>query len=222
VLAHRVATDDSPEMREIRDNVILVLMPCLNPDGMNMVVDWYRRTLGTPYQDSPVPWLYQKYVGHDNNRDSYMQTQAETEVVNRLLYREWLPQIMYNQHQGTWPPRIFVPPFPDPVNPNIDPQVMRGVDLAPEVEVRSAVDSREEHVPPGRVDVVDIVRQAQSEAVTLRELPAQPMLVQEPGDRGHADVAAAVQLVQRPVLDRLRPVVVVLPGEELPEVVALH
>ena len=58
-----------------------------------------------------------------------MLTQAESQVVNRLLYDEWLPQVMYNQHQGTWPPRIFVPPFPDPVNPNIDPQVMRGVDL---------------------------------------------------------------------------------------------
>jgi hypothetical protein len=129
VLAHRVATDESPAMREIRDNVILVLLPCINPDGMDLVVDWYRRTLRTPYQDSPMPWLYQKYVGHDNNRDSYMLTQAESQVVNRLLYREWLPQVMYNQHQGTWPPRIFVPPFPDPVNPNIDPQVMRGVDL---------------------------------------------------------------------------------------------
>ena len=76
-----------------------------------------------------MPWLYQKYVGHDNNRDGYMQTQKETEVVNRLLFAEWLPQIMYNQHQGTYPPRIFVPPFPDPVNPNIDPQIVRGVDL---------------------------------------------------------------------------------------------
>jgi hypothetical protein len=129
VLAHRVATDESPEMRAIRDNVILVLLPCINPDGMNMVVDWYRRTLHTPHQDSPMPWLYQKYTGHDNNRDSYMQTQAETQVVSRLLFHEWLPQIMYNQHQGTWPPRIFVPPFPDPVNPNIDPQIVRGVDL---------------------------------------------------------------------------------------------
>jgi hypothetical protein len=129
VLAHRVVTDESTEMRAIRDNVILVLLPSVNPDGMNMVVDWYRKTLKTPSQDSPLPWLYQKYVGHDNNRDAYMQTQAETRVVNRLMYFDWLPQIMYNQHQGTWPPRIFVPPFPDPFNPNIDPQVMRGVDL---------------------------------------------------------------------------------------------
>jgi hypothetical protein len=129
LLAHRLATDETPEMEAIRDQVILVLAPCINPDGMNMVVDWYRRTLRTPYQDSPMPWLYQKYVGHDNNRDGYMQTQKETEVVSRMLFSDWLPQIMYNQHQGTYPPRIFVPPFPDPVNPNIDPQVVRGVDL---------------------------------------------------------------------------------------------
>ena len=129
LLAWRVATDETPEMRAIRDNVILVLLPTINPDGLDMVVDWYRRNLGTPYQDSPMPWLYQKYVGHDNNRDFYMQTQAETRVVNRLLYDEWLPEITYNQHQGTWPPRIFVPPFPDPFNPNIDPLVMRGIDL---------------------------------------------------------------------------------------------
>src|SRR5678815_2867088 len=89
-----------------------------------MVVDWYRRNLGTSYQDSPMPWLYQKYIGHDNNRDFYMQTQAETRVLSRLLYEEWLPEILYNQHQGTWPPRIFVPPFPDPFNPNIDPQAV--------------------------------------------------------------------------------------------------
>ncbi len=128
-LAHQVATDDTPEMQAVRENVVLVLAPCINPDGMTMVVDWYRRTLRTPHQDSAMPWLYQKYVGHDNNRDGYMQTQKETQVVNRLLFAEWLPQIMYNQHQGTYPPRIFVPPFPDPVNPNIDPQIVRGVDL---------------------------------------------------------------------------------------------
>ena len=128
-LAWRVATDESPEMRAIRDNVILVLLPTINPDGLDKVVDWYRRTLNTPNQDSPMPWLYQKYIGHDNNRDFYMQTQAETRVLSRLLYEEWLPEILYNQHQGTWPPRIFVPPFPDPFNPNIDPLIMRSIDL---------------------------------------------------------------------------------------------
>ena len=83
-------------MQAVRDNVLLVLAPCINPDGMNMVVDWYRRTLRTPHQDIAMPWLYQKYVGHDNNRDGYMQTQKETQVVNRLLFADWLPQIMYN------------------------------------------------------------------------------------------------------------------------------
>jgi hypothetical protein len=128
-LAWRVATDESPEMRAVRENVILVLLPTINPDGLDKVVDWYRRTLNTPNQDSPMPWLYQKYIGHDNNRDFYMQTQAETRVLSRLLYEEWLPEILYNQHQGTWPPRIFVPPFPDPFNPNIDPLIMRSIDL---------------------------------------------------------------------------------------------
>jgi hypothetical protein len=128
-LAHRVATEESREMRAIRENVILLLLPCINPDGMDLVVDWYRRHLRTPHQDSPMPWLYHRYVGHDNNRDGYMQTQKETQVVNRLLFHDWLPQVMYNQHQGVWPARIFVPPFPDPVNPHIDPQVLRGVDL---------------------------------------------------------------------------------------------
>jgi len=85
LLGWRVATEESPEMQAIRDNVILVLLPTINPDGLDLVVDWYRRTLGTPYQDSPMPWLYQKYVGHDNNRDFYMQTQAETRVLSRLL-----------------------------------------------------------------------------------------------------------------------------------------
>ena len=128
MLAHEVATSERAVMREIRDNVILVLLPCVNPDGMNLVVDWYRRHRGTPYQDSPLPHLYQTYVGHDNNRDFFMQTQRETQVLNRLLYEEWLPQIMYNHHQGIWPTRMFVPPFPEPVNPQIDPEVMRGVD----------------------------------------------------------------------------------------------
>ena len=82
-LAWRVATDESPEMRGVRDNVILVLLPTINPDGLDKVVDWYRHTLNTPNQDSPMP-LYQA-IGHDNNRDFYMQTQAETRVLSRLL-----------------------------------------------------------------------------------------------------------------------------------------
>jgi hypothetical protein len=129
LLAHRVATEETEEMREIRDNAILVLLPCVNPEGLDLVADWYRKTVGTPHQDSPMPWLFNTYVGYGNNRDFFMQTQVETQLINRLLYFEWLPQIMYNQHQGFYPTRIFVPPFPDPFNPNIDPGVIRGIEL---------------------------------------------------------------------------------------------
>ena len=136
-LAHELATSESGAARAIRDNVILLLLPSINPDGMNMVVDWYRRHRGTAHQDSPLPWLYQEYVGHDTNRDFFMQTQRETRVLNRLLYREWLPQVMHNHHQGIWPARMFVPPFPDPINPHIDSQVMDGVN-----EIGRAIERR--------------------------------------------------------------------------------
>ncbi len=129
LLAYKLASDESEEVRRIRDNVILVLMPCVEPDGLDRVVSWYRRTVHTEFQDSPMPWLFNRYAGYDNNRDYFMQTQVETQVVSRVLYFEWLPQIVYNHHQGFYPARIFVPPFPDPFNPNIDPGVLRGIEL---------------------------------------------------------------------------------------------
>ncbi|HEX9581263.1 MAG TPA: M14 metallopeptidase family protein [Gemmatimonadales bacterium] len=129
LLAHRMITDESEEMRRIRDNVILVLAPCVNPDGLDRAADWYRRTVHTPHQDSPMPWWFDTYTSYDNNRDFFMQTQIETQVVSRLLYFEWLPQVVYNHHQGFYPSRIFVPPFPDPFNPNIDAGVVRGIEL---------------------------------------------------------------------------------------------
>lgn len=129
-LAYRVATEESDEMRSIRENVILLQVPVMNPDGLDLVVNWYRRNLGTPYEVSPLVELYHKYVGHDNNRDWYMFTQPESRNVARLLYHEWFPQIVYNHHQSApFPARIFVPPFDDPMNPNIPPLVMRGVHL---------------------------------------------------------------------------------------------
>jgi Zinc carboxypeptidase len=129
LLAYRVATEESDEMRAIRDNVILVLAPTVNPDGLDLVADWYRKTVATPYQDSPMPWIFNRYSHWDNNRDYYMQNELETQNVSRQLYYEWLPQIVYNHHQGFYPARIFVPPFPDPFNPNIDPGVIRGIEL---------------------------------------------------------------------------------------------
>ncbi len=129
LLAYKMATDESEEVRRIRHDVILVQMPSVEPDGLDTVAYWYRKTVHTPYQDSPMPWLFGKYASYDNNRDYFMQTQMETRVVSDLLYREWLPQIVYNHHQGFYPARIFVPPFPDPFNPNIDAGILRGIEL---------------------------------------------------------------------------------------------
>ena len=129
-LAYRVATEESSEMKKIRENVILLLMPVINPDGMRLVVNWYKKNLGTPYETTGPPVLYQKYVGHDNNRDWFMNNMLETQAVSKILYNEWYPQIVYNHHQtGPAWARIFLPPFSDPVNPNIHPGVTTGVNL---------------------------------------------------------------------------------------------
>ncbi|MGH7544966.1 MAG: M14 family zinc carboxypeptidase, partial [Gemmatimonadota bacterium] len=130
LLAYAVATDESEEMRRIREDVILLLMPVMNPDGLDLVTDWYRRNLGTPFETADLPWLYHTYVGHDNNRDWFMITQPESKAVSRVLYHEWYPQIVYNHHQtAPFPARIFIPPFADPMNPHIPPLVIRGVNL---------------------------------------------------------------------------------------------
>ncbi len=130
LLAYRAVTEETPEMRNIRENVIFLLMPVMNPDGLDIVAHWYWRNLGTPFETTGPPELYQHYVGHDNNRDWYMLIQPETRAVSRHLYHEWYPQIVYNQHQTSprWT-RIFVPPFADPVNPNIPSQVITGTNL---------------------------------------------------------------------------------------------
>ena len=130
LLAHRVATEDSEEMRKIRDEVILILMPCMNPDGLDIVASWYRRNLKTPFETTRPPELYHHYVGHDNNRDWFMNNMPETAAVSRMLYHEWFPQIVYNHHQSgpAWA-RIFLPPFADPVNPRIHPGVTTSVNL---------------------------------------------------------------------------------------------
>ena len=130
LLAHRVATEDSEEMRKIRDEVILILMPCMNPDGLDIVASWYRRNLKTPFETTRPPELYHHYVGHDNNRDWFMNNMPETAAVSRMLYHEWFPQIVYNHHQtGPAWARIFLPPFADPVNPRIHPGVTTSVNL---------------------------------------------------------------------------------------------
>ncbi len=121
-MAHHFVTDESPETREIRENVILLLMANMNPDGLNIVADWYMSNVGTSFEMARVPELYHHYIGHDNNRDWYMLTQVETQAVTRQLYHNWFPQIVYNQHQSSpFPGRIWMPPFENPVNPHLDP-----------------------------------------------------------------------------------------------------
>nr|WKN40121.1 M14 family metallopeptidase [Tunicatimonas sp. TK19036] len=129
-LAYDVVTKETAEMKKIRENVIFMLMPNINPDGLDIVADWYKKNLGTPYETSYPPVLYHYYIGHDDNRDWFMNTQPETRAVTNLLFNEWYPQIVHNQHQSApqWA-RIFIPPFSKPVNPSIHPGVVNGVNL---------------------------------------------------------------------------------------------
>ena len=125
-LVHRLATDSSPRVRHVLDNVIFLLVPSLNPDGQIKVVDWYTKNLGTEFENSPMPWLYQKYVGHDNNRDMYMFTQVESRLTAKLLWHEWFPSVWLDEHQqGMTGSRIFVMPATDPINPNVHPLIYR-------------------------------------------------------------------------------------------------
>ena len=124
ILAYNLATaKNDPQIDAILDQVILVLWPTLNPDGQDMVVHWYRQNLGTKYEVSPLPWLYQDYVGHDNNRDGYMMNMKEEQVVTKAEL-EYSPVIFYCQHQtAPFPARIWIPPFSDPISSNISPYV---------------------------------------------------------------------------------------------------
>jgi Zinc carboxypeptidase len=116
-----------PRIRDILDNVVLMLWPTMNPDGEQMVAEWYMRNVGTPYELSPLPRLYQEYVGHDNNRDAYMLNTIESRVVEHA-WRQWEPQIIYVHHQtGPFPARIWIPPFSEPVGADAPPLVAREV-----------------------------------------------------------------------------------------------
>ena len=127
-MAHHFVTDESPETRRIRDNAVLLLMANMNPDGLNIVADWYMSNVGGEFEMARVPELYHHYIGHDNNRDWYMLTQVETQAVTRQLYHNWFPQIVYNQHQSSpFPGRIWMPPFENPVSPNLDPLVVSSI-----------------------------------------------------------------------------------------------
>ncbi|MGZ5479339.1 MAG: M14 family metallopeptidase [Candidatus Aminicenantales bacterium] len=129
-LVWRMTSASDAETLRILDDVILLAVP-VNPDGLDLVADWYMREKDPAKRSmAGVPVLYQKYIGHDNNRDFYMNTQPETKAVSRQLYIEWHPQIVYNQHQtGPAGTVLFAPPFRDPFNYVFDPLIPMGIDL---------------------------------------------------------------------------------------------
>jgi hypothetical protein len=123
-----VSRDDPETLRFLDDDIVLLVHA--NPDGMDLCADWYMREPDPKKRSlAGLPRLYQKYIGHDNNRDFYANTQVETRNLNRVLYQEWFPQIVYNHHQSGPPGTVlFCPPFRDPFNYHIDPLVISGID----------------------------------------------------------------------------------------------
>ena len=128
-LAYDLATASDPRTKRILQDVILVLV-FANPDGMNLLAEWYHPNVGTPYEVSSVPWLYHIYAGHDNNRDSYIANLVETQHITRLINQEWFPVILYNHHQtAPFPARIWTPPNSEPTNPNVHPLIVHWQNL---------------------------------------------------------------------------------------------
>ena len=138
--AHALATSDDAATKKRLENVVLLLVPSLNPDGQIMETEWFRKQLGGKYEGSRMPWLYHHYVGHDNNRDWFQLTQKEAQAMTRAVSHEWFPQVWLDEHQmGYTGPRIFVPPFSEPVSTEIHPLVWRegnliGADMALRLE----------------------------------------------------------------------------------------
>lgn len=127
LLAHRLASSNEPEIKNILDNTIVLLVPSLNPDGVDIVKDWYDKTLGTPYEGTDPPELYHKYLGHDNNRDWYAFTQVETQLTVDKIHNVWRPQIVHDIHQqGPFGSRLFLPPYMAPVEPNVSRHIVEG------------------------------------------------------------------------------------------------
>ena len=127
LIAHRLATSNEPEIQRILKDTIILLVPSLNPDGVDIVKNWYDKTVGTPYEGTEPPELYHKYVGHDNNRDWYAFTQVETKITVDKIHNVWHPQIVHDIHQqGAFASRLFLPPYMSPVEPNVPKQIVDG------------------------------------------------------------------------------------------------
>jgi hypothetical protein len=125
-LAYDLLTKNDAETKLILDNVIFLMVPCFNPDGEIMLTDWYNKWLGTEYEGCNQPWLYHKYVGHDNNRDAYAMNMPEGQYMGKILFRDWKPQAYQDHHHMmTDTARLAIAPYCDPLHPNPDPMIWR-------------------------------------------------------------------------------------------------
>jgi hypothetical protein len=121
-LAFRLAFSSEPEIMEVLEETVVLLVPSLNPDGTDMIADWVRKTTGTNFEGAPYPDLYHHYAGHDNNRDGYSLILAESQLFAELVLRNWIPQMFLDVHQmGPYGARVSIPPYDEPINPNVDP-----------------------------------------------------------------------------------------------------
>jgi hypothetical protein len=128
--AYELVSGEERMTRAIRENVLVAMLPSTNPDGMTMVAEWFRRRKAAGKPNAPLPRLYQKYAGHDNNRDWFMLNLPETRNVTRQLYERIHPLVLLDMHQmGGSGPRYFVPPYADPLNPNLDPILTQALNL---------------------------------------------------------------------------------------------
>jgi len=129
-LAYDLASGTDPVMEQALEDVFLMIVPSANPDGQQMVVDYYNKYSGTPYEGGSLPWLYHHYAGHDNNRDWFFLNLAETDALVEVMYGSWQAQIMVDVHQmGMTGVRMFVPPFFDPPNPNNHPLIWNQIEI---------------------------------------------------------------------------------------------
>lgn len=127
LIAHQLASSNDANIQKILDNTIVLLVPSLNPDGVDIVKNWYDKTLGTPFEGTDPPELYHKYTGHDNNRDWYAFTQLETQLTVDKIHNVWHPQIVHDIHQqGSFGSRLFLPPYMAPVEPNVPKALVHG------------------------------------------------------------------------------------------------
>jgi hypothetical protein len=127
-LAYDMLTRTDEDAKRILDNVVLIEVPCFNPDGELMVTDWYNKTLGTPYEGSNYPSLYAKYIGHDDNRDALLTSMRESQYMASLLFTGWRPEVYVDHHhQGSYGARISLPPYAEPTRPYGDPLMWREI-----------------------------------------------------------------------------------------------